>query len=501
MPADKQAQHIAAAVRGNAGYEMKNLRVGRRSDGLLNWETQFGGDTRPYPVLCFVHGARVNMRHPKANAPVTRLASILFLCFLCACGGEQAKPRNSPFVTISSINELRHFAAQDRVKVRLQPGVYTLDRADSHRFLRFTGRDSHYDLRDVTIRVDTRLFSRFGVPRGRDNFYRVIDLTGERSVLEGVNIETFGGRPGIQSKNKIVNIAASGVVLRDVEITTSGSSPWGYGSLYGISGGLVKKMNGIRIGWPAVGARVIGCRVHMRAMGHGIFVQGARETLIENCHVDGLLRSTSEILAEKSGLAFQSGFKAAGGNYIEGVRIGPDGAIPPDEMIALSEDGIRLYGESGGNLTGATTIRGCTVRRMRRGICTGLGSAADRVIDCEAVDCVAAGFNIGSGDVLESCRANARFSEALSCPYAKSRNARVDLRILDSRGAVGNDLLATINGGRHEVRLHTENIAFVPASMFVALGTRRGYAFYQRRMEPARDIRLVNQTPAQVVRE
>jgi len=30
----------------------------------------------------------------------------------------------------------------------------------------------------------------------------------------------------------------AGVILRDVDVTTSGSSPWGYGSLYGISGGL-----------------------------------------------------------------------------------------------------------------------------------------------------------------------------------------------------------------------------------------------------------------------
>lgn len=178
--------------------------------------------------------------------------------------------------------------------------------------------------------MDTALFSRFGIPaKGLNNFYCVIDLAGDRTELTGLKIETFGDRPGIQGKNKIVNVTGSGAVLRDVEITTAGSSPWGYGSLFGISGGVVRKMNGIRVGWPAVGAKIIGCRVHMRAMGHAIFVQGASDTLIEDCHVDGLLRSTDEILAETSGFAFGRGFKTPGRDYVEGVRVGPDGDILP----------------------------------------------------------------------------------------------------------------------------------------------------------------------------
>ena len=76
--------------------------------------------------------------------------------------------------------------------------------------------------------------------------------------------------------------------LTSVTSVTSGSSPWGYGSFFGISGGVVRKMNGIRIGSPAKNTRLIGAQVHMRAMGHAIFVQGAVDTLIEDCHVDGL---------------------------------------------------------------------------------------------------------------------------------------------------------------------------------------------------------------------
>ncbi len=424
---------------------------------------------------------------------------VTFASLLLGVSGAVAAERSAP-VEIDSLDALRVYAAKDGVDVRLKPGTYTLDRATSPHFIRFTGRDSRFDLRGVTLRIDTRLFRKFGDPGGVDGFYCAIDLAGDRIVFEGVTTENFGNLPGIQSRNKIINVSGAGVVVRDVDITTSGSSPWGYGSLYGISGGDVRKMNGIRVGWPAVGAQLIRCHVHMRAMGHGIFVQGASGTSIEDCEVDGLLRPTNEILAEKSGYAFDRHFRSTGRNYVEGVDVGPHGEILPNEMISLSEDGIRLYDQGGGgHPTGPTTIRHCVVRQMRRGICTGLGPAADRVIDCEVHDCIAAGFSIGSGDVLEHCRADAKYAEALSCPYVNSRGARVELEILDSRGGLANNLLATINGQGHAIRLHAAQSEAVPATMEIALGTHRGYAHYQEGAAWAKDLRLENETRARVV--
>lgn len=393
---------------------------------------------------------------------------------------------------------LREQASRDGVQVKLRPGVYTLDEAASARFIPFTGRGSTYDLQGVTLRVDTRLFSRFGVPTGPEGFYCVLDITGAHTEVRGVRIETFGNLPGIQSKNKLINVAAPGVTLRDVELTTAGSAPWGYGSLFGISGGAVRKMNGIRVGWPAVGARLLGCRVHMRAMGHAIFVQGAQETVIEDCHVDGLLRATDSILQEAAGLAFERGFIASGPHYVEGVRVGPDGRILPGEMVSLSEDGIRLYPGHQGHPTGPTLIRGCTVRQMRRGICTGLGPAADRIVGCEVVDCVATAYNVGSADTVESSRGNARFGEALSCPYGHSAGAQVELEILDSRGGLANDTLAVINGRDHKIRLWTRDPEFLAGTWVIATGSRRGYAFYQAQPGPAARLQLDNATPATV---
>ncbi|MCC7043415.1 MAG: hypothetical protein IT183_06110, partial [Acidobacteria bacterium] len=244
---------------------------------------------------------------------------------------------------------------------------------------------------------------------------------------------------------------------------------------------------------------LVGCKVHMRAMGHGIFVQGAHNTLIQDCQVDGLLRPTNEILAEKAGYAFERKFITRARNYSEGVTLGSDGAILPDEMIALSEDGIRLYDQAGPDRpTGPTKIIGCTVTRMRRGICTGLGPGADVVLNSVVRECAAAGFNLGSGDVVRSSRADAKYAEAVAVPYFKAEAAEADVEILDSRDGLANPLLAVVNGTRHRLTLRTADPAFIPAGLTIELATRRGYAATQRGDPVATGITLVNETPAPV---
>ena len=405
------------------------------------------------------------------------------------------------FVVLDSLDALRECATKDDVKAKMTPGTYLLDDASDHHFLRFTGNNSHFDMSGVTLQIDNELFRKVEMMPGKERFYCVINLMGDGITFEGLTTENVGDQFGVSGRNKIFNVSGSNTTLRNIDITTSGSCPWGYGSLYGIAGGIVRKMNGIRVGYPSKGSELINCRVHMRAMGHAIFVQGAEDTLIEDCHVDGLLRPTNEILTETSGLAFEHDFKSTGRNYVEGVCVGPEGQILPDQMIALSEDGIRIYPQGdGGNPTRSTTIRNCSVHQMRRGICVGLNGSPDTVINSEVRDCIAAGFNIGYGDVLENCRADARYAEALSCPYSRSQGAKVDLEILDSRGGLANTILATLNGEGHEVRLHTSNSVFVPDDFTIEMATRKGYAYYQKGSPVSRDISLRNNTPAKIVR-
>jgi hypothetical protein len=470
------------------------------------WQRPAGGAGSNRVVLSglAVRGELVFVVHRPAREPAAAETSYevrdLGLTF------EEFPPKAGPdgFVGIESLAELRAWAHVDGARVRLRPGVYRLDRALYHHFVEFTANNAVFDLTDVRIQADTTLFSRFGEIPGNGGFYCVFDVTGDRLTIEGAFLETYGNQPGLQSRNKIINIAGVGVTLRNVTVRAEGSAPWGYGSLFGIGGGPVRKMNGIRIGAPAQDVRLIGCIVHMRAMGHGIFVQGADRTVIEDCHVDGLLRPTNDILAETAGFAFEQGFRIRGNG--EGVKPAEDGAIPRDDMVSLSEDGIRLYPHGGDRVpTGETKIVRCTVTRMRRGICTGLGPAADEVVDCTVTDCIAAGFNVGTGDVLRNCGADAKFAEALSLPYNDSTGARVELGILDSRGGLRNDLLAKINGVGHDVTLHVTRPEWIPGHLRIELASNDGYlgrnAGYGTDWPEgtAAQIALANHTPARVV--
>ena len=440
----------------------------------------------------------------KVNNRVTiffcTMISLMIFTISCKTSNKE-KASEEKFTVINNLTDLKLYAAKDNVNIKLESGNYQIDDAESIRFLQFTENNSHFNLTDVRFMVDTKLFSRTDLKKSNDGnaMYCAIEISGNNVTMEGLYIETYGDKAGKQSKNKIFNIVGEDVTLKNIEIRTSGSSPWGYGSLYGINGKVVRKMNGIRVGYPAKNVKLIGCKVHARAMGHSIFLQGAENTLIEDCHVDGLLRTTDAILAETSGYGFDRDFFVRKGGYVEGVTVGEDAKILPGEVISLSEDGIRMYPEYKGHPTKNTTIKNCTVFQMRRGICTGLSNSGDKVINCEVRSCVAAGFNVGNNDTLINCSADAKYSEALSLPYKKAKNASVELNILDSRGGLNNNLLATINGKGHKVIIKTSNNSFIPTTFGIELSTRSGYAFYQRSEMSATDIQLDNKTLAKVI--
>jgi hypothetical protein len=428
------------------------------------------------------------------------LISFMILVISCKTSNEE-KVSEDNFTVINNLTDLRLYAAKDNVNIRLESGNYQIDSAESIRFLQFTGNNSHFNLEDVRFMVDTKLFSRTDLKKSTDGnaMYCAIEISGNNVIMEGLYIETYGDKAGIQSKNKIFNIIGEDVTLKNVEIRTAGSSPWGYGSLYGIYGKVVRKMNGIRVGYPAKNVKLIGCKVHARAMGHSIFIQGAENTLIEDCHVDGLLRTTDAILAETSGYAFERDFFAGKKGYIEGTNVGKEGKILPGEMVSLSEDGIRMYPDYKGHPTKNTTIKNCTVSQMRRGICTGLSTSGDKVINSQVRRCVAAGFNVGNKDTLINCSADAKYSEALSLPYKNAQNASVELNILDSRNGKSNNVLAVINGTGNNIVLKTANASFVPESLVIELSSNNGYAVYQGSKIGASNIQLDNKTQATVV--
>lgn len=468
--------------------------------GRLLWESPGGGPGGPVVLgglvlrgLVVFQVEHLGPAPPQAGA-MHRVDAIAF-------SGAPEPPAEDAdgFLLVETLDELRGYASFDGMRLRLSPGEHRVETAHFRHFIELTGSGNHWDLSGAVVTADMDLYRSFGFESGSRGFYCLLSIVGDGNTVVGGTLRNHGDGHGISSRNKMLNIIGSDCEVRGMEIHTSGSAPWGYGSLFGISGPAVRKMNGVRIGQPAVGSRLVDCRVEMRAMGHAVFIQGAVDTLVAGCVVQGLLRPTDEILAQTSGIAFDRGFLLAG--YGEGLDAERGGPIPPGQMISLSEDGIRVYGSNEGVETGPVLIIGCRVDGMRRGVCTGLGPAADLVVDTIATNCTANGFNVGSGDVLLRCKADAKHSEALCLPYFGSQGAVVELEVLDSRGGLHNTLLAKINGEGHTVRLSTADPEFVPDGFSIEFSTWRGYGGFQRGEARSLGSTLVNATPAAILFE
>ena len=403
---------------------------------------------------------------------------------LAARAANAAATAASNFVVVRSLDTLREHLARDGAKVRLVPGTYRLDQAASADFLHFTGSDSHFDFSGVRLEVDTALLARF--KEGTN----MLMLTGDRIVLEGLELETIGGRaPGEGSR--AISIAGRGVIVRNVSLRLAGSHPYGYGSFFGIGQGASippQKLNGIRVG--GLDDQVINCRVIMRCFGHAIFIRGGQNALIKDCYVEGALRTTDDILAETSGPAFDLKFMQYTGE-----------PIPAGEMTSLSEDGIRAYPDDPivKRRTQNIRVENCRVVRMRRAICLAFAAGENSIISCEVTEAERAGYHIASNTTVRNCRGDALYAQVLDISAPGSKAADAEVAVIDSRGLYGHSLLAKINGTGHRVVLTEATAGAVPANMTIELATDRGFGEGRIKDASAARVTVTNRTAAAVV--
>ena len=425
------------------------------------------------------------MKHRTVAASITPvLRAVLATLFIV--GSPRSASAATEFTIIKSLDALRPYLGKDNVKVRLAPGVYRLDSATAPDFLEFTGNGSHFDFNGVKLEVDTTLLEK---TKGESN---MLLITGDRVFLEGLAIETIGNKYG-RNGCRGISIAGNNVTISNVSLTLAGSYPYGYGSFFGIGASSAtsippRKICGIRIG--GLNDQVIGCRVIMRGFGHAIFARGAQDALIKDCYVEGALRKTDDILAEKSGPAFDLKFKQYTGQ-----------PIPAGEMTSLSEDGIRAYPDDPriNRRTQNIRVENCRVTRMRRAICLAFAAGQNSIIGCEVTESERVGYHISSNTTIRNSRGDALYCQVLDISSSDAKNAEVQLEVLDSRQHYGNNLLAKINGAGHRVVLNESVPGAVPAAMTVELGSDRGFG--EGRMEDprAKNVQLENRTAATVL--
>jgi len=182
---------------------------------------------------------------------------------------------------------------------------------------------------------------------------------------------------------------------------TKGSVPFGYTDYYGKGGpnfGRLNKHSFMSI-QNADNTTLSGCSVYHQSFGHCIHFHKVDGVRIEGCHLSGTLRPTNDIYLEKAGRAVAYDFKV----MYRGER-----PIPHDQMIPLTEDGVRSY-EEVKNITVVDT----TVECMRG--CFQLLCVGD--VTLENVTVRYAGdfsFDLSAGDkgrvMMKNCRSDAAFS-------------------------------------------------------------------------------------------
>ncbi len=387
---------------------------------------------------------------------------LTLLMLLCLGIAHSVAQDADGFITVNSIAELQKYLNKDGAKVRLAPKEYTIDKVsqgeiyahDHYRngvlqekkmehvgLLRFTGNGNTFDFTGSTIKVDTKLFSQYS---SRD--VACVLITGNDNTIKGLKVSDFGN----QTPRKgalMMYIMGDRNTVTEADLYAEGSSPYGYGHLLGKGAGTrytaLKKHSGILI--TGVDTKLLNSYLKTHAYGHAIFLQGAVNTWIEGCTVEAKMRLTDEMLKEKSGPAYESGFKST---Y-------HPGKIVKGEMKSLSEDGYRIYASgSNGRKTVGLNVVNCKAIGVRTGFDVSLGSPEGdlNIINCEAVGCQF-GYSLDRGAVVENCKGDIKYGPILTFPYTKARGSKVDLTITDSKSKYHYPRAVEINGSGHTISL------------------------------------------------
>ena len=385
-------------------------------------------------------------------------AALLFLAMLApplmaANGAPREFGVRRGFTVVDTIASLRKVMAQSDQKIRVKPGVYLVSDAldgDPKTVFRCSGSNNHFDLRGVTIQIDTKVMASMKSNRAHDlGVYRI---EGSNVTFEGARFEDVGDHPPRRSLGEF-SVTGDDVKFLNCRFIIRGSAPYGYGDIYGKGAGAavwLQKHSAVGI----TGDRCVidSCDFRIHTFGHGIHMHGAQDTVIRNVTMEGDLRPTDDIYKETSGPAVKYGFKVMFPPWRKGQP------IPKGQMLSLTEDGIRAYvygNDRNGKRrrTGHITVENCAITRMRGGI-TICMARTGRITNCTVIDSGGHAYSVPSDGIVRNCRGNAAYAPLLSIPYKQTRRADIELELLESEKELGDHPLARITGDRgHRIKI------------------------------------------------
>ncbi|MDF7809469.1 hypothetical protein P4E94_18650 [Pontiellaceae bacterium B12219] len=378
---------------------------------------------------------------------------VFAVCLAVACR------LSATVVEVDSLKALAEYAHKDNVTVRLKPGVYELNdpamgqEMDMATFkygwdgrhnqkvslLHFSANNSFYDLTDTQINLDTKLHAAFGKREILEVF-----ISGDSNMITGMTVIDVGEVAPAHGCNMMAIIGDDNTV-ENSRFYVHGSTPYGYGHLLGKGAGAyvpLRKHCGVLIAGQRT--KFINNIVKQYAFGHGIYLQGAVDTLIKGCYVEGEMRTTDDMLKEKSGLAYDVGFKS---HY-------PPGKIVPGQIKTLAEDGIRTYASGGfvaGRRTARVTVENCTTKNMRCGVCLGFEQGPSKIINCTALEYQERGYSIGTDGVIENSRGDAMYGPLLTFLGAGAKNCKIDLELMPAASRYPVPRVLEVNGTGHTI--------------------------------------------------
>ena len=365
-------------------------------------------------------------------------------------------------VTVSSLDELREAAAKSFHDVVMAPGKYVVKELNERgKAVVFSGSHNTFEFSGVTFEMPLKTLDQMEDRRRRNRSSYFISghhnvlkggyfvNTYDREMKEPIDYGTYNQDPDNYPAVTVIEMYVKGRDnrLEGCKFLLKGSSPYGYGNMYGIGEGAViplRKHNGILIH----GDRVVldGCEVKMESFGHAIFAQYGDEILVKNCYVEGTVRPSNDFLKEdaEGSLAKKYDHRIQWPENVAGLR------VPPDHMLNCSEDGIRAYGG-----TGRMTVENCKVVKMRGGI--KLYMARGGVIrNCEVLDCIIQGYSVPSRGVIANCRGNAAYGPLLYIHMDSHSSQKIDLEVLPAPHGIGDHPLAVIKGKNHFIKFTSQ---------------------------------------------
>ncbi|MDF7798623.1 hypothetical protein P4C99_04065 [Pontiellaceae bacterium B1224] len=424
-------------------------------------------------------------------------------------------PAHAGTVTVSSITELMTYAVQNGNTVTMTPGTYRVrdyltperlaavgkevDRKNGGRppvpVLEFSGSDNMFNLDGVVLEIDTAIYAHlptFG-------YHRFIFVSGNGNWIKGLTVRYVGPDQG--TNGNVLSLWGDRNTLEEVALYVHGSSPYGYGDLLGKgkNPGMAPlgKQSGMMVGGDDCTLK--RCKVISRAFGHCFYIQGARNTRLEDCYAEGTTRATADMLRDTSGIAFDYDFRSVYENR--------DGRflITPGYRKSLCEDGFRTYGGGGprDQKTGKTTLINCTAINTRAGF--EIVGPADANEKTELIGCTALGTERGylliNGNIItRRCRGNTVHGPLLY--LWRGENADVELEWTGEGSDYTVHALATISGKGHRVKLTRWGMQGEAPKLPILLGY--GMPMHAEMSSPilpeeAVDIFLINETGTAVI--